>query len=191
MTGLVLIRHAETDMAGTFCGQSDPPVNARGHEQIAAMISSLASERFDEVYSSDLRRAVSTATSLAATLAAPVVTSIKLREIHFGDWEGLTWAEIEKRDPAHARRWIEQFPAIAAPNGEPVVAFESRVLSEIDRLLLPAKTRRLAVVTHGGVMRAVLRVRFGYTEQQAWELTKPFCSSFDCASAALTQEKHR
>jgi len=189
MSNIFLIRHGATDLAGTFCGQSDPPLNVRGQEQIAQMISSLASERFDEIHSSDLRRATATAEALAQTFAAPISTSSNLREIHFGDWEGLVWAEIEARDPAYARRWIEQFPTVPAPNGESFVAFSDRVLREIDPLLPLAETRRLAVVTHGGVMRVVLRARFGMDEQQAWNMTKSYCSSFDCAGLAPSLER--
>ena len=65
MTGLLFIRHAETDMAGTFCGHSDPPINAAGQQQVAQMISTLTSESIDEIYSSDLRRAVDTANLLS------------------------------------------------------------------------------------------------------------------------------
>jgi broad specificity phosphatase PhoE len=114
-----------------------------------------------------------------------------LREIHFGDWEGLTWAEIEQRDAVYARRWTEAFPALPAPNGETFSAFELRVLQEVENLVRLAESKRIAVVTHGGVMRVVLRTFLGYSEQQAWELTKPYCSSFACAAVGASQEVSR
>jgi alpha-ribazole phosphatase len=189
MTGLLFIRHAETDMAGTFCGHSDPPINARGQKQVAHIVSSLMPETFDEIYSSDLRRAVETAASLSQTSAVSVTTTGSLREIHFGDWEGLTWKEIESRDAEYARQWIEAFPALPAPNGEPFASFEARVLREVNHLLSLANTRRIAVVTHGGVMRVVLRTLLAYDEQQAWEMTKPYCSSFDCTGTIPPQRR--
>ena len=191
MTGLLFIRHAETDMAGTFCGHSDPSINARGQRQVAHIVSSLMPETFDEIYSSDLRRAIETATGLSQAFAASVTTTDGLREIHFGDWEGLTWTEIESRDAEYARQWIEAFPALPAPNGEPFASFEARVLREVDHLLSLADTRRIAVVTHGGVMRVVLRTLLSYDEQQAWDMTKPYCSSFDCIGAIPSQRGAR
>jgi len=181
MTGLLFIRHAQTDIAGTFCGHSDPPINALGQQQITQMISTLTSESIDEIYCSDLRRAIETATPLAQTFGCQLTIAGSLREIHFGDWEGLTWTEIEGRDPGYALRWIEAFPALPAPNGESFIAFKERVLRQIDRLLPFAETKRIAVVTHGGVMRLVLRNLLGYNDQQAWEATKLYCSSFHCS----------
>jgi broad specificity phosphatase PhoE len=181
MTGLFFIRHATTDMAGTFCGHSDPPINSIGQQQIVRLIATLHTETFDEIYSSDLRRAVETATHLSQAFPAPVITTSNLREIHFGDWESRTWAEIEQHDPNYARRWTEAFPKLTAPNGESFASFEDRVLQEVDHLSQRAETKRIAVLTHAGVMRTVLRRLLGYTDQQAWETTKAYCSSFECA----------
>jgi len=188
MRGLIFIRHAETDLAGTFCGHTDPPINARGRTQAAELIERLRSEPFDAIYSSDLRRAVETATSLARTFAVPCTTTPNLREIYFGDWEAMTWNEIEERDIDYARRWTESFPDLAAPGGEPFAIFESRVLEEFSHLLDLATDKRIAVVTHGGVMRIVLRTLLGHTAQQAWELTKPYCSFFVYEQKAASQE---
>jgi broad specificity phosphatase PhoE len=188
MKGLIFIRHAETDLAGTFCGHSDPPINARGQAQIKGLIPQLTPGPIDAVYSSDLRRAVDTATSLAQAFAVPCTTTSNLREIYFGNWEAITWAEIERRDADYARRWAEWFPDLTAPNGEPYAIFEARVLRQVDRLLGLAADKRIAVVTHGGVMRIVLRNLLGHTEEQAWELTKSYCSFFAYAEVPTPAE---
>jgi len=188
---LVFIRHAETDLAGTFCGHSDPPINLIGQAQIAEMISRLRAETFDAIYSSDLRRAVETAEPLARAFALPVIATYRLREIHFGDWEGLTWTEIEQRDPIYARRWIEAFPTLPAPNGESFAVFERRILDAVNHLCCLSQDKRIAVVTHAGVMRVVLQRLLGYSEDHARDLTKLYCSSFVCsgviAAAEVTQ----
>lgn len=178
LSELVFIRHAETDMAGTFCGHSDPPINARGQAQILDLTAQLASHPFDAIYSSDLRRAVETATSLAGALAIPFTTTRNLREMDFGTWEGLTWAQIESSDPDYAKRWLDSFPHLSTPTGELFAAFEQRVLKEVDHLLTFAANKSLAVVTHAGVMRVVLQTLLGHTPPKAWELTRPYCSFF-------------
>lgn len=182
MSSLLFIRHAETDMAGTFCGHSDPFVNPRGKQQIFDLIARLARETIDEIYSSDLRRAVITAESLAQAFSAPVTQNSSLREIYFGDWEGLAWNEIERLDPTYAKQWIEQFPSLPAPGGESLAHFEARVVDEIRRLLLLAEGRKIAVVTHRGVMRIALRELHGCTDQEAWEQTSSHCCWFACNS---------
>jgi len=188
---LVFIRHAQTDLAGAFCGHSDPLVNSIGHKQIAEMISRLRSETFDAIYSSDLCRAVETATPLAQAFALPIITTHRLREIHFGDWEGLTWAEIELRDPTYASRWMEAFPALPAPNGESFAAFENRILDVVNHLCCLSQTKRFAVVTHAGVMRVVLQKFLGHSDDEARNLTKTYCSSFVCSGVIAATEVTR
>jgi alpha-ribazole phosphatase/probable phosphoglycerate mutase len=191
MSGLIFIRHAETDLAGTFCGHSNPPVNARGHAQVDDLILRLTREPFDAIYSSDLRRAKETATSLARAFAVPCTATPNLREIYFGRWEAMTWAEIEDRDPDYARLWIESFPSLPAPGGELYEAFGRRVRSEIGHLLHLAENKRIAVVTHAGVMQIALRSLLGYTEQEARTLTKPYCSFFVSAGTGALREVGR
>lgn len=173
---LLLIRHAETDLAGTFCGHSDPPINERGSLQIEALLGELSSYNIDEVHSSDLRRARSTAEAVATSYAAPLRVTPKLREICFGDWDGSTWEEIERHDPAYAQRWIDAFPRLPAPNGEEFDEFEHRILSEFDDLF--ASARNVAIVTHAGAIRVILTRRCRLSDEQAWLQTKPYCSVF-------------
>jgi len=108
MSEVLLIRHAETDMAGTFCGHSDPELNARGCAQLAELIDRLRAENFGVMYASDLRRASATGTAIATTFGVDCRIRSALREVDFGQWEGITWEEIERRDEAYARRWIAE-----------------------------------------------------------------------------------
>jgi alpha-ribazole phosphatase/probable phosphoglycerate mutase len=178
MSTLLFIRHAETDMAGTFCGHSNPPVNARGHQQIHVLLKALHAEPIDAVYSSDLHRAVITAVALTKAFACPSSTTSALREIDFGEWEGLTWPEIETKDAAYARDWSNAYPDLPAPGGEFFDAFQARVLTEVQHLLTLTGEGCLAVVTHAGVMRVVLRALCGLDEQKAWERTRLYCGFF-------------
>jgi alpha-ribazole phosphatase/probable phosphoglycerate mutase len=178
MNDLLFIRHAETDMRGTFCGQSDPPVNAAGYEQIARLLRSLRGQSFDAVYTSDLRRALTTAAALADFFNIPCIARPALREIHFGSWEGLTWREIELLDPVHPARWLREYPTLPAPGGESFSSFEDRVSAETDSILRQNDHRRVLVVTHAGVMRSILRTRCMLGENEAWALTKTYCCSF-------------
>jgi broad specificity phosphatase PhoE len=178
MSTLLFIRHAETDMAGTFCGHSNPPVNARGHQQIHMLLKALNTGPIDAVYTSDLQRAITTADALAKAFACPSATTSALREINFGEWEGLTWPEIETKDAVYAREWSEAYPDLHAPGGESFDAFQARVLDEVHHLLTFNDDGCFAVVTHAGVMRVVLRALCGLDEKEAWERTKLYCGFF-------------
>jgi alpha-ribazole phosphatase len=175
MSTTFFIRHAETEMAGRFCGHSDPDLNAVGHTQLTALADLLSAEAIERVYSSDLCRARSTAQSIAAARGIPLTLRPALREIDFGQWEGLSWEQVEQRDPEHARKWTDAFPNLAAPAGESFQAFESRVLEEVF-CLLEQDSGPMAVVTHAGVLRVVLRHLCGCSESEAWRQTQSYCS---------------
>lgn len=178
MDTLLFIRHAETDLAGRFCGHSNPPVNDRGLVQIEELLKALKDECIDSVYASDLSRSLITADAIGRAFGCLPVVLPDLREIDFGEWEGLCWKEIEARDCVYARRWSEGYPNLPAPGGEGFEVFRNRVLTRIDHLLGLSGQGCGAVVTHAGVMRVVLRYLCGVGEQDAWERTKAYCGFF-------------
>lgn len=174
MTRVFFVRHAETEMAGRYCGHSDPELNAQGRAQLARLAHLLSPEYFETVYSSDLRRAKSTARGIAAGRRIPQVLRPALREIDFGEWEGMHWEQIEQLDPDYAQKWMASYPSLPAPSGESYQAFEKRVLEEVNGLLNRSRGP-IAVVTHAGVLRVVLRHFFGRSDHEAWEQTRMYC----------------
>ncbi len=189
MSTVFFIRHAETDMAGRFCGHSDPDLNARGHAQLAELVQQFSGEarqysvkRISLVVSSDLRRAASTAHAIAHASSARLELRPALREIHFGEWEGLSWEQIEQRDAAYAGQWVTAFPQLAAPQGETFPAFEARVLSAL-RSVTENNDDSIAVVTHAGVLRVVSQHLFGCAEP--WKEAQPYCGVLRYESKGL------
>jgi broad specificity phosphatase PhoE len=176
MSEILFVRHAETDMAGTFCGHSDPEINALGHEQICELIDRLRLEDISAIYTSDLRRAQTTAKTIAEVFRVECRVRPALREISFGAWEGLSWKEIEKRDAEYARRWITEHPMLPAPDGEAFLDFERRVLNEVEFLSTKAAAQSIAVVTHAGVLRIVLSSLNNCSQEDAWRQTKTYCA---------------
>jgi alpha-ribazole phosphatase len=174
MSLVLFIRHAETEMAGRFCGHSDPELNAQGQAQIARLAQLLSTQKIQEIYSSDLRRAQSTAEAIAAGRNVPVALSPALREIHFGEWEGMSWRQIEEMDPGYARKWVDGYPHVPAPAGESFAGFQARVLDEVNQLI-DRDVEAIAVVTHAGVLRVVLTHLHGCSEREAWQQTQPYC----------------
>jgi alpha-ribazole phosphatase len=178
MSEILFLRHAETDMAGSFCGHSDPDLNARGRIQVAELINRLGVETIGAVYTSDLRRAYATGVAVAEAFGVDCHMRGSLREISFGQWEGLTWEEIERRDQDYACRWAAEYPNLPAPDGEDFRAFEVRVSNEVTLLAMAAenKSGNIAVVTHAGVLRTVLCRLYGCSEDDARKLTGAYCS---------------
>ena len=187
MNSILFIRHAETDMAGTFCGHSDPELNSAGHQQVADLVRKLRTENITAVYASDLRRAQTTAGEVARGVGVEYEVRPALREISFGEWEGLTWDEIEQRDRAYARQWIAEYPTLPAPRGEVFRDFEQRVLEEMAFLSAKASDRSIAVITHAGVMRIVLCSLCKYSEEEAQKQTNSYCAIVRHSVAASLQ----
>ena len=141
------MRHGETPASKgrTLAGWADVPLTAHGEEQASALRPLLAGERFDGVWSSDLRRAITTA---RLAWGEPRQDE-RLREISFGSLEGLPW---ETLDPG-LQEGLARFEGFAAPSGETFDDLRSRVLSFVDGL----SPGRHVLFTHGGVVRLLSR----------------------------------
>jgi alpha-ribazole phosphatase len=191
MSTLLFIRHGETRMAGSFCGQSDPDLNAAGEQDAIRLADEVSRLGIACIYSSDLRRASQTATAIARRAGIEVNYLAGLREIHFGRWEGLTWQKIAMRFPREAHLWLRNFPLRTAPGGERYAAFTARVDAAIAALPRDTATRATAVVTHRGVMRYALAKFFGFTQAEAWTRTAAYGAMVTtmnppCSSEALS-----
>jgi len=174
MSTIVFIRHGETDMAGSFCGHSDPELNLAGKRQAIRLAGEAATLEIEHIYSSDLRRAAQTAACIAQRTGVGVDYCPALREIHFGLWEGLRWQEIEDRFPEEADRWLREFPLRSAPGGEAYADFTARIENVLAPLLKGSAERTIAIVTHRGVMRYALTMFFGFSDEEAWTKTTPY-----------------
>jgi broad specificity phosphatase PhoE len=108
----------------------------------------LSQHAIRRVYTSDLRRARQTAETIAKHFGIGLHVRPGLREIHFGLWEGLSWSEVEVRNPIAAKNWAENYPHSPAPGGEPFRQFTSRVGRETAFLLAEATNSPFAVGLH-------------------------------------------
>lgn len=149
---VILIRHATTDLAGTLCGHLDPPLNDAGRKQTAALVASLKNLRVDRLYASDLLRSVQTAEALAYSRGISILEKQNLREISFGAWEGMRWADLQTQISA-APLGVESSPEICPPQGETFNCFCRRVKSSLDEIASEFPEETTAIVTHLGAIR--------------------------------------
>ncbi|HZP06432.1 MAG TPA: histidine phosphatase family protein [Terracidiphilus sp.] len=174
MKSIILVRHAETAMAGKFCGHADPDLNAAGEMQLPPIVEGVVRCGIDRIIASDLRRALRTAQAIGCEIGVEPQLRPQLREIHFGLWEGLTWAEITERYPREVRTWLSEFPKSSAPDGEPYATFCERIEAEFKLLIDSLANQTTAVITHAGPMRFALTKFFGWSEQDAFEQTAAY-----------------
>ncbi|HVH19225.1 MAG TPA: histidine phosphatase family protein [Myxococcota bacterium] len=153
-TSLVVVRHGETsaNTDGVWHGSTDTPLTARGHAQARCVAERLARECSDVVaiYSSDLRRALDTATPIARALGLEVQTERGLREYDLGSWEGKTYRELltEHRLWDHMRA----DPHYAPHGGESPLGVAERLCATLRAIALRHEGSRVVVVSHGGAL---------------------------------------
>jgi broad specificity phosphatase PhoE len=119
MLTLVLTRHGLTDrsLPEQHLGQRiDIPLNDDGRAQAAALEKRLAGVTFDRIITSPLVRARETAEIVAGTRG--IEQDARLMEMDYGDWEGLTYPDLDERYATERRRWAASPDVLACPGGE-------------------------------------------------------------------------
>jgi 2,3-bisphosphoglycerate-dependent phosphoglycerate mutase len=159
LTDLLFIRHGETDwnVQQRFQGQLDVPLNATGQAQAQRLARRLAAEPHDLLFSSDLQRAWQTAAPLAAAWQRTPVALPAFREQGFGVLEGLDAAMVRAQHPTLWQGWLQQRADFELPGGESTRRFYDRITRALTDLMAAHAGRRIAVVTHGGVLDMLWR----------------------------------
>ena len=158
MSKLLLARHGDTRLnsARMFVGHTDAELSALGRRQVKRLRDRLAAERIDVIYSSDLKRAVATAETIASRHHLDVITCPELREINYGKVEGLTFEEIQRLYPDVAELCLEWNLQLEFPDGESFDEFKQRVSKFLDRLKQHTPEQTILIVAHGGPLRLMV-----------------------------------
>ncbi|MBI5952065.1 MAG: alpha-ribazole phosphatase [Chloroflexi bacterium] len=165
---LLLIRHGQTNwnLEQRFQGQSDIPLNETGRKQAQALAERLAAEYFDIIYSSDLQRATETA---AIICKSEIITDSRLREVNFGDWEGMIYDEIKAKYPETLAAWENDIFKNAPPNGETLEGLAVRVQSMLDELSEKHNDQTILIVAHGGVLQTLICLALNLPPTMYWQ----------------------
>jgi broad specificity phosphatase PhoE len=180
-TELWLIRHAEVERRyqGVFGGQIDMGLSPRGHAQAVALAKYLHQSVFAALYASPMRR-------VQETLAPVVVNGVPkprllrdLREVDFGVWTGLTFAQVETQFHVGVSSWLDQLEGGTIKNAESGLTLRARVEPCLRQIIATHEHQRVAVACHGGVIRMLLAILL--------ELPLPQMAAFDVDYASVTQ----
>ncbi|HEX2948833.1 MAG TPA: histidine phosphatase family protein [Armatimonadota bacterium] len=163
MTTLYLIRHGETvwNADGRFQGHQNSPLNDVGRAQAQMVAQAMATYQLDAIYTSDLDRAAETAEAVAVLHQRTPVKDIRLREACFGEWEGYTMTEITERWPEVVTAWRADSLRTRPPGGETLEIVQQRVTAVVDEIVSNSPDGKVAIVGHGGSMRAVVALALG------------------------------
>jgi broad specificity phosphatase PhoE len=159
-TTLSLIRHAEVEARyhGIFGGQIDMELSPRGHEQAAALAKYLHRIPVTAIYASPMKRVRQTLQPWVVNGIPKPVILPDLREVGFGDWTGLSYAEVQSRFGVSAWQWLHQLEATAIPNAESSRTFRERVEPCLRQIIRDHPGQEVAIVCHGGVIRMMLAI---------------------------------
>jgi phosphoserine phosphatase len=158
---ILLLRHGETDWntANRLQGQRDIPLNSTGVRQARAVADRLRETPIDRAYSSPLIRASQTAKILLGDRALALQLVTDLQEIHHGDWEGSTDAELAVRYPYEYALWQDNPLACRKPNGETIEQLADRAArrwQSIVRQSIAAGCQTVLVVCHKVTIQTIL-----------------------------------
>jgi broad specificity phosphatase PhoE len=167
---IILIRHGQStaNASGVWQGQKDFPLSEEGRHQAVAAGRALKGTRISSVYASPLSRALETAEIVAREAGFPgeVIPLPGLTERRGGVLEGHTWAEQEARNPEFAKKFLalpeeERWAFAGAETDEEILTRFEKAFSDIRSLHHVDGNGASVVISHGGIMRAFLRDRFG------------------------------
>lgn len=154
VTRIDLLRHGETVGGSRYRGSIDDTLTPQGWAAMRAAVKEQGG--WDCVVSSPLRRCADFARDLAQRQALPLEIDARLREIHFGDWEGKTASELLAADPEALACFWNDPVSYPPPGAEDVRELETRVRLAWDDLTTRLAGMRVLVVTHGGPLRIIL-----------------------------------
>lgn len=176
MITIHLVRHGETiwNKSGKYQGSTDIPLSNKGIEQAEKLAEYMKHTPITAVYSSNLIRAKVTAEMIAKPHHLSVKSYAQLQELCFGDWEGLTFDEIESRWPGAIEKMYTTPSELEIENGETFQQMQERAFSCLQSILKQHKDGdTIVLVCHGGTNRVLLcsllqlPIDFSWTIRQA------------------------
>lgn len=175
---ILLVRHGKTEWNGLsrFQGKSDIPLNEEGRRQAGLLSARLEGWNPSVLFSSPLSRARETAGLLASGNSglSPVLLD-ELSEMSFGLWEGRSIHEIESGTPESFLKWKASPFEFPPPGGEDFSSVEPRVRAVLEKIF-SSDGDRIIVVSHGGILRAMLALLLDLPLRPVWRIKIANCS---------------
>lgn len=162
-TTVYFIRHAEAEgnVYRRCHGTYDSHLTPRAYEQLTHLAARFTPVSLSAVYASPLFRARTTAHAIADPKGLEVQLDARLQEVSMGDWEDLTWGELEALHTQQFDDWQQNAAFIPAPGGETATQAGERMLSAAKGFAMQHLGESIAVVTHGTAIRSALCAAHG------------------------------
>lgn len=175
-TRIHLLRHGAITGSGEhrYNGQTDVTLSPRGLGQYQLLADRLADRPIAACYSSDLKRCAEGARILCARRGIEPVLKTELRELSFGNWEGMTWDELAERYPDQWQARMNDFVGYRVPGGENLQDLQNRLMPVMEQLIGRHRGEEIIVVGHGGTNRVILLSALGAPLSSMFRIEQDF-----------------
>ena len=175
---IYLLRHAEP-LSGPggrrYIGWSDPPLSATGVRQAERWQPITTALNLTAAFCSDLQRSRQTAETILATITIPITADPGLREIHLGEWEGMTFAAVRGKYPESYEQRGREPADFRPPGGESFGDLQQRVMPVFQSII--ANTRgNILIVGHAGVNRVILSRLLGMPLENIFRMGQDYAA---------------
>jgi len=170
MAQIILVRHGQTlwNKDLRYQGHSDVALSDDGLRQAEFVAERLSKEKLAAIYSSDLSRASITAERIAQHHSLPVVIRPELREVLFGQWEGLNYNAIKEGWSSEIDEFFVHPTRVTIPGGETFHEVQERTSRVIDEIVKTYPDKTVAVVSHGAAIRTILCTALDISLDRIW-----------------------
>lgn len=158
MTKIYLIRHGESEWnkLSKVQGQQNAMLTDFGREQAKKLGNRLIEENIDIIYSSNLSRALETATIISNIINRPLIKSEGIREMNFGIWEGLTLKEIQDKYKEEYQIWMKEPEKLKLEGAETLEMLKNRLMGFVNKLIVENNGKNIAIVSHGAALKIII-----------------------------------
>ena len=193
MTQIILVRHGETawNVKEVFRGRIDIELNETGLKQAQLLAKYLSDIKIDAIYSSPLKRALTTAEIMASYHNLNVEIAPGLIDFDFGEWQGLPHQEVRDKYRRLYAQWIEHPELIKMPAGESLDEVRERAMGVVDRVIAKYKGS-VVLVSHRVVNKVLICALLGLDNSHFWSIKQDTCgiTSFTYENEQFILTKH-
>ena len=155
-TRVYLARHGEVVNPGVYNGHTDVDITEEGIRQMERLRDRLKEKNLAAVYSSDLLRTKKGAKIIAQPHGLAPESFREFREMDFGRWQGLSYAEVMEQYPADMQQWMNDLEKFRIPGGESIADMRNRAIPKLQELIEQHRGREFALICHGAMNRVIL-----------------------------------
>lgn len=158
MGKIFLVRHGQTawNRANAYIGSTDLPITSNGREEAALVANRLEEQDIAAIYASSLLRARQTAEVIAERFNLPIRTVHELREVNYGEWEGIPESEVGDRYPDIFPRWRANPMDVRIPAGETFAELRDRAFPAFMGIVESHRDENIAIAAHKSTNRVIL-----------------------------------